>query len=107
MKYWATCAPANYQHKYDLIIAEKNRILGDHIIAIEAYDRAIAGAKKQKYLHEESLANERAALFYHNWGKDKIAQTYLIEAYYGYARINLHSAVYQQLCTAYLILFSD
>jgi signal transduction histidine kinase/GAF domain-containing protein len=76
----------NFQHKYDLIEAEKCRVLDKFTAAMELYDRAIAGAKTHKYLQEEALANELAAKFYLEWGKEKIAATYLQEAYHCYAR---------------------
>ncbi|MGB3534265.1 MAG: AAA family ATPase [Microcoleaceae cyanobacterium] len=86
MQYWATHAPMNGQHKYDLVSAEFHRVSGDKLEAIELYDRAIAGAKENEYIQEEALANELAAKFYLDWGKEKIAQTYMVEAYYCYAR---------------------
>ncbi|MEH2456665.1 ATP-binding sensor histidine kinase [Nostoc sp.] len=78
-------APMNFQHKYDLVEAEQHRFLGNKAEAIEFYDKAISGAKVNGYIQEEALANELAAKFYLNWGKEKIAQDYLIHAYYGYA----------------------
>ncbi|MEB3340610.1 ATP-binding protein, partial [Okeania sp.] len=84
MKFWAQHAPTNYSHKYYLIEAEKQRILGNKIAAIEAYEQAIALATENKYIQEAALANELSAKFYLDWGKTKIAQTYMIEAYYRY-----------------------
>ncbi|MBW4573893.1 MAG: response regulator [Aphanothece sp. CMT-3BRIN-NPC111] len=81
---WAYHSPANYQHKYDLVQAEIYRVLGDPIQAMEFYDRAITGAKTQGYIQEEALACERAAEFYLGLGREKIAQTYMNEAYSGY-----------------------
>ncbi|MGD1700028.1 trifunctional serine/threonine-protein kinase/ATP-binding protein/sensor histidine kinase [Dapis sp. BLCC M229] len=86
MQYWARQVPENYQHKYDLIEAEGYRVLGKNMEAMEAYDRAIAGAKENEYIQEEALANELAGKFYLAWGKEKIACTYLIDAYYCYAQ---------------------
>ncbi len=83
---WAEYAPMNYQHKFDLVAAEKYRLLGETLKAIEFYDRAIAGAKENRYLPEEALANELAAKFYLAWGKEKVAAGYLTDAYYCYAR---------------------
>ncbi|MDB9515331.1 AAA family ATPase [Kamptonema animale CS-326] len=83
---WADSAPTNHQHKLDLISAEKYRIFGNKAEAIDFYDRAIAGAKQNGYLNEEAIANELAAKFYLDWGKEKIAQVYMTEAYYCYAR---------------------
>ncbi|MGD1702203.1 ATP-binding protein, partial [Dapis sp. BLCC M229] len=79
-------APTNYLHKWHLIEAETYRVLGDKTEAMELYDRAIAGAKENEYIQEEALANELAAKFYLNWGKEKIACTYMQEAYYCYAQ---------------------
>jgi predicted ATPase/signal transduction histidine kinase len=86
MQNWASHAPMNFQHKFDLVEAERFCVLGDNVKAMDYYDRAIAGAKENEYIQEEALANEVAARFYLGWGKDKIAQVYLTEAYYGYAR---------------------
>ncbi|AFY44037.1 ATP-binding sensor histidine kinase [Nostoc sp. PCC 7107] len=83
---WAHYAPMNYQHKVDLVEAEKCRVLGKNYEAADYYDRAISGAKANEYIQEEALANELAAIFYLNWGRERIAQDYMIEAYYGYAR---------------------
>ncbi|GAB1544540.1 AAA family ATPase [Scytonema sp. NUACC21] len=85
MKVWAENAPMNFQHKYDLVEAEKARVLEQNWQAAELYDRAIAGAQENKYLHEEALANELAATFYMNAGKEKIAKTYMLDAYYAYS----------------------
>jgi predicted ATPase/signal transduction histidine kinase len=86
MQKWAHHAPMNYQHKYDLIEAEKARIFGKDWEAADYYDKAIEGAKQQGYIQEEALANELAAEFYFSRNKDKIALVYLTESYYGYIR---------------------
>lgn len=83
---FALHAPMNHQHKVDLIEAEKHRISGDNYQAADYYDRAIAGAKANGYIQEEALANELAAQFYLDWGKEKVAAGYLQEAHYGYGR---------------------
>ncbi|NEP85297.1 MAG: serine/threonine protein kinase, partial [Okeania sp. SIO3B3] len=71
---WANYAPMNHQHKVDLVAAEIYRIKGEKLEAIELYDKAISGAKQNEYIQEEALANELAAKFYLNWGKEKVAQ---------------------------------
>ncbi|MBN4006249.1 ATP-binding sensor histidine kinase [Nostoc sp. LPT] len=83
---WAFYAPSNYQHKFLLVEAEQHRILKKYLEAIALYDRAIQLAKENQYLNEEALANELAAKFYLDWGKEKIAQVYMTEAYYCYTR---------------------
>jgi predicted ATPase len=83
---WANHAPMNHQYKVDLVEAEKCRVLQQEIEALELYDKAISGAKENGYIQDEALANELAAKFYLGWGKEKIAATYMQEAYYCYAR---------------------
>ncbi|WP_235526504.1 hybrid sensor histidine kinase/response regulator [Nostoc piscinale] len=85
MQIWASYAPMNFQHKYELVEAEKARILGQYWQAMAHYDKAIIAAKEQGYIQEEALANELAAKFYFETGRDKLAQIYLIDAYYGYS----------------------
>lgn len=84
MKLWAHHAPCNFQHKYDLVEAEKARIFGQNTIASDLYDKAIAGAKANNYTQEVALANELAAKFYLEQGKENIAKVYMTEAYYAY-----------------------
>ncbi|MEG4218536.1 AAA family ATPase [Microcoleus sp. Pol14C6] len=83
---WAHHAPMNHQHKVNLVEAEKCRVLGKNYEAGDLYDRAIAGAKENQYIQEEALANELAAKFYLDWGKEKFASGYMQEAYYCYTR---------------------
>ncbi|MGF1673839.1 MAG: AAA family ATPase, partial [Rivularia sp. (in: cyanobacteria)] len=83
---FATLAPSNHLHKFNLVEAEYCRVLGEYSQAIELYERAITGAKENNYLQEQALANELAAKFYLNWGKEKVATIYMQEAYYCYAK---------------------
>ncbi|MBW4645450.1 MAG: AAA family ATPase [Goleter apudmare HA4340-LM2] len=105
---WADHAPMNYLHKFYLVKAEQHRVLNQYLDAIECYDRAISLAKEHEYLNEEALANELAARFYLEWGKNKIAQTYLTDAYYCYSRWGAKAKVedlakrYPQLLTPIL-----
>jgi predicted ATPase/serine phosphatase RsbU (regulator of sigma subunit)/tRNA A-37 threonylcarbamoyl transferase component Bud32 len=88
-KYLKKCAehaPMNFQHKYDLVEAEKARVLGQEWQAAKLYDKAIAGAKENQYLHEEALAYELACQFYLETDMPKIAQVYLRDAHYAYQR---------------------
>ncbi len=108
MQYWANYAPMNGQHKVDLVAAELHRVLGKRLEAIDLYDSAIAGGKENKFIQEEALANELAAKFYLHWGKEKIASTYMQEAYYCYAQWGAKAKTdhleqcYPQLLTAIL-----
>ena len=82
----AKLMPGNFQHKYDLVTAEKCRVLGDFSQAIELYDRAITGAKTSLFLHEEAIANECTAKFYLARNQTGIAASYLRSAYYCYTQ---------------------
>ncbi|MHC5891379.1 ATP-binding sensor histidine kinase [Nostoc sp.] len=83
---WAQYAPMNHLHKWHLVEAEKQRVLGNKTEALEHYDRAISLAKENEYVNEEALSNELVAKFYLDWGKETVAQAYMQEAYYCYAR---------------------
>ncbi len=84
LKQWADHAPANNLHKWHLVEAERARILGDDLAAIEHYEQAISLARKNDYPQETALANELAARFYLSRKRKKIARMYLLDAHYGY-----------------------
>ncbi|MCW6053588.1 AAA family ATPase [Lyngbya sp. CCAP 1446/10] len=86
MQKWAHHAPMNHLHKFYLVEAGRHQVLGERLEAVEMYDRAIALAQENEYINEEAVAHELAAKFYLEWGKEKIAQVYLTDAYYAYAR---------------------
>jgi predicted ATPase/signal transduction histidine kinase/DNA-binding NarL/FixJ family response regulator/tRNA A-37 threonylcarbamoyl transferase component Bud32 len=93
MQGWAFHAPMNYLHKYELVEAEKARVLGHKDQAIDYYDRAIQNAAAQGYIQEEALANELAAEYYLSTGREKVAKTYMTDAYYGYIRWGANAKV--------------
>ena len=86
MKKWADRAPTNFLHKYYLLEAELNRVLGRSLEAIAQYDKAIELAKANEYINEEALANELTAKFYLSREKTKIAGLYMQEARYCYQK---------------------
>ncbi len=104
-QHWAHYAPMNHQHKVDLVEAEKCRVKGQKAEAIDLYDKAIAVAKANGYIQEEALANELAAKFYLDWGKEKVAADYIQQAYqcYGswgaFAKTDHLQQTYPQLLT--------
>ena len=74
---WAEHGPMNFQHKYDLVKAEKARVSGRIIEAEAYYEQAVKGAGENEYIHEEALAYELASEFYYHRGMMKFAQTYV------------------------------
>ncbi|MEH2046027.1 AAA family ATPase [Nostoc sp.] len=85
MKIWAGHCHANFQNKYDLVEAEKAQILGENWQAQELYEKAIQGAKKSEFIHEEAIAYERAAEFYLSLGRQEIGKLYLKNAHHCYS----------------------
>ncbi|MBD2509762.1 AAA family ATPase [Nostoc muscorum FACHB-395] len=83
---WAKACPENILHKCLLILAEKARLKGQKAEALNFYEQAIAQAQRQGYGYEEALANELAAKFFLDWGKEKAASDYIHEAYYCHSR---------------------
>ncbi|TAG84852.1 MAG: GAF domain-containing protein, partial [Bacteroidetes bacterium] len=72
------------QHRLDLVQAELMRMAGQSLKAMDLYEKAIAGANVNKYLHEEGLAYEFASQFYAQIGKERIAKTYMEDAHHKY-----------------------
>ncbi len=86
MKIWAKHCSENFQNKYDLIEAEKARVLGQTWQTEELYEKAIQGAKQSEFIHEEALAYEHAAEFYLSIDREEIGNFYLKNAHYCYVR---------------------
>ncbi|QHG20357.1 AAA family ATPase [Nostoc sp. ATCC 53789] len=86
MQKWAHHAPMNFLHKFQLVEAEKARVLGQFFEAEEFYEQAIFGAKDNEYLQEEALGYELAAKHYLARGRERFAQLYMKEAHYCYER---------------------
>lgn len=83
---WTSFAPCNFQHKYELVEAEKARVFRQNEKATDLYEKAIQGAVKEGFVQEEALACELAAEFHLALGRQKIAKTYMTDAYYAYMR---------------------
>ncbi|MEP0855616.1 AAA family ATPase [Trichocoleus sp. DQ-U1] len=86
LKKWAHHAPMNHLHKFYLVEAERHRVQGSEVVAMDYYKKAIALAKEHEYINEEALAHELAAKFYLALDQDKIAQVYMQDARYCYLR---------------------
>ncbi|MBD2578628.1 AAA family ATPase [Oscillatoria sp. FACHB-1406] len=86
LKIWASHCPENFQHKYQLVEAERARLLGQNWEATELYEQAILGAREGGFIHEEALASERAAEFYFSLGRKETGRFYLNDAYFCYSQ---------------------
>jgi len=84
LKFWSLEGPMNFLHKYYLLFAEWNRVIGNKDKIITYYDLAIKCASENNYIQEEALANELAAKYFLSINKPMIAKIYMIDAYKGY-----------------------
>ena len=69
-------------HKYLLIEAEKFRVMGEDVKAMQLYDQAIESAREHEYINNQAIANELAAKYYLSKGLGRIAALYMKEAHY-------------------------
>ena len=81
---WVHHAPMNFQHKYDLIRAERARISENPLKAMEYYSSAILGSRKYNYIQDNALSYEREAEFYLGLGRDEFARICMFNAYNSY-----------------------
>ena len=86
LQIWADHSPENFANRAALVGAEIARIEGRTLDAEKLYEKAVASAGANGFVHNEALANEVAARFYLGRGFEKIARTYLQDARYGYLR---------------------
>jgi len=86
LRLWADRGPATFRARHELVAAEVARIGGAHEDAARHYEVAIRAARENGLLGNEALAYEIAARFYRAQGFTLIADTYLQEARFCYAR---------------------
>lgn len=84
LRNWKQFAPMNFRHKVRLIEAEKERVLGDKYRAFALFDQAIAQAGVAEFLQERALANELCAGLCFEMGNEKVARSYLQDAFSDY-----------------------
>jgi PAS domain S-box-containing protein len=83
---WAANCPENFEDRAALVGAEIARIEERELDAERLYERAIASARANGFVHNEALAYELAARFYAARGFQEIARLYLKNARHGYLR---------------------
>jgi PAS domain S-box-containing protein len=95
LEIWAQHCPENFENRAALVGAEIARIEGRLVDAMELYERAIASARTNGFVHNEALAYELAARFYAAHGFQEIAHLYLKNARGGYVRWGAEGKVRQ------------
>ena len=83
----------NFQQKYLLLEAEKAFTDGNVEIATASYDKAIEAAREHRFINEEALVSECAALFYLDHENVDQARRYLEEARDLYGQWGAHRKV--------------
>ncbi|MBD2455301.1 AAA family ATPase [Nostoc sp. FACHB-87] len=104
LQIWSNNCHENFEHLYLLVKAEINHIAGKGLEVIEIYDQAIASAHEYGFIHHEAIANEQAAKFLLNKGKDEFAYIYLKKAYLGYQQWRANAKC-KNLASAYPQVF--
>ena len=74
---WEENAPQGFTHKRLHVEAEVAWLEGRELDAMNGFDRAIAEAGAQSFLHDEAWSNERAAALHLESGRDRVASVYL------------------------------
>ena len=77
---WTESCPENFECRYLLIKAEMERNAANELEAMRLYDRAIMNAEENHHPVMAALANELAALFHRNAGREKVAGVYMKDA---------------------------
>jgi predicted ATPase/signal transduction histidine kinase len=86
LKVWAETCPENFEHKYYLAAAEMARIEGHSIDAAQLYARAAESARDGHFLQWQGMANERASLFWTEFGNEQLADSQWQMAYECYTQ---------------------
>jgi PAS domain S-box-containing protein len=92
---WAKNFSQNFENRAALVAAEIARIEGRDLDAMRLYQQAIRSAGASGFIHHEAISYEVAARFYAGRSFDKIADTYFLEARYGYLRWGAEGKVHQ------------
>ena len=95
LRLWACNCPETFASRSILVEAEVARIENRENEAMRLFEEAILAAREHGHLHCEAIANERAAEMFAERGLPTIAETYLRNARYCYARWGANAKVEQ------------
>ena len=82
----AETGPAIHRHRLLLLEAEWLRLRGYGLEAAQRYEESAAAAAETGHVHEEGLANERAAEFHAERGHTTLERAYRVQARNAYRR---------------------
>ncbi|MEZ4233603.1 MAG: AAA family ATPase [Polyangiaceae bacterium] len=86
LELWNGFCAANHAHRLALVDAERARVEGDLITAMDKYDEAIELARANAFVQHEALACELSGRFHSERGRRVVARAYLMEARAAYQR---------------------
>ncbi len=81
LKTYSMYSPLNFRHEYLFVKAEKASLEGNHLKALELYERGIHWANSNGHLHEEALGHLLVGTQFLNQKQHHIAQSYIQEAH--------------------------
>ncbi len=87
--------PQNHAHHRLLVKASLLTYEQAYSEAIDLFDQAITLAQKHSFHLDYAIGNELASLCYRSWGKQAIADHYLLEAHQAYNRLGADNKVRQ------------
>ncbi len=92
---WAKTCPGNWQARAMLIAAERARLDGRDVEAMQMYEKSIESSNFHGFVNNEAIACEAAARFYAMRGFATISDTYRHKARYGYVQWGAEGKVRQ------------
>lgn len=79
--HWRQSAPDNFEHWYQLLVAEQGRRAGDLEVALSAYDAALQAAQQQSCWFAVTLLARRAEAFWNGLRRHQFADVYKKQRY--------------------------
>jgi predicted ATPase/signal transduction histidine kinase len=101
LKKYAEHAPSSQAHRWELVEAERARVLGDSAKALAGYQKAIQLAQAHRYVNDEALANLLLGRFWLAEGDEGAARLYMSRAHRQYRQWGATAKV-RQLEARYL-----
>ena len=95
LKSWADACPENQLQRYELVVAEYHRSMGQLDKAITSYDRAIIAAREHRDKLNHALAWERLASCYESMELESMHQIAIENAWTSYKNIRANNKLIQ------------
>lgn len=91
MQNWSEYSLWNWENKVLLLEAENMFSIGEFDGAMTMYDNAIRSAYEHKFIHEEAIASELAAIFYYERGFRQKSLSYFEHSLKSYRKWGAHA----------------